>query len=220
MKPKWHHPWPEDRIMSAQRKYGYYELSLLRDIRRESPRGGVFLDVGACFGNHTVYFCLECGAKMVYSFEPCAPSYEVLLENVRLNGIGDRVAPFNIALGRARGTGSVEVRSPRNLGMNKIRVGKGDVEIDTLDSIVRKKGIGRIDVAKIDVEYMEIDVLLGGVETIKTRTPLLYIECVEPNKGRAIRYLRKLGYKYEAYLPGRIIKLRHRGRGGRDCISD
>lgn len=209
MKPKWYHPWPNGRIMSAQRKYGYYELSLLRDIKKESPSGGVFLDIGACFGNHTIYFCLECGAKMVYSFEPYTPSYEVLLENTRLNKVGNRVMSLNIALGAAKGKGNVEVRSSRNLGMNRIRVGEGDVEIDTLDSVVMKNRIGRIDVAKIDVEYMEMDVLLGGKETIRRYTRLLYIECVEPNKGRAIRYLRKLGYKYEAYLPGRIIKLRH-----------
>ena len=48
--------------MAIQESGTYYERDLLDAIRGRHLQG-TFVDVGAHYGNHTVYFALECGAQ-------------------------------------------------------------------------------------------------------------------------------------------------------------
>src|SRR5215212_9698872 len=61
--------------------------------------GDLFADVGANVGAYTVLASGVAGANTI-SFEPSASSYQFLRRNVQLNGMLDKVATHNVALGR------------------------------------------------------------------------------------------------------------------------
>lgn len=53
-----------------------------------------------------------------------------------------------------------------------------------------------MDVIKIDVEGMEMDVLQGAVNTLKKHKPLLYIETTTDDKLQLVySFLKKFNYK-------------------------
>lgn len=54
-------------------------------------------DVGASIGDTAIYFARK-GAKKVYAYEPLKEQYELLVENVRLNGFEDVIIPINCAV--------------------------------------------------------------------------------------------------------------------------
>src|SRR3954471_8279882 len=76
-----------DHITLAIEKSGtYYEHELLHAIST-LPRGGTFVDAGAHYGNHGVFFGLECGPARMVSIEPNPGTYAGLVRNLEDNGL-------------------------------------------------------------------------------------------------------------------------------------
>lgn len=61
------------------------------------PEGAVFYDVGAATGLFSMYAALRPGLS-VYAFEPKATSFGVMVEQLALNDLGERVFPIPVAL--------------------------------------------------------------------------------------------------------------------------
>src|SRR4051795_6599922 len=79
-----------DHITLAIEKSGtYYEHELLHAIST-LPRGGTFVDAGAHYGNHSVFFGLECGADRIVSIEPNPTTYAGLVRNLEKNRLPAR----------------------------------------------------------------------------------------------------------------------------------
>lgn len=128
-------------------------------------------DAGANTGVYAVQQARR-GAR-VYAFEPNPDCYRRLRKAVAANGLEDRVTALNCALGAA--AGSVELIVPKGLTtMGSLRpewtsAGGGhgvSVPVDTIDRVASVQGIRRIDLLKVDVEGLEIDVLQGARETL------------------------------------------------------
>lgn len=77
----------------------YFERKELEQIRDYVKPGYRILDIGANIGNHTLFFCNECGAEKVYSFEPCKDTFDVLRRNIDINHLSQCVEAFNVACG-------------------------------------------------------------------------------------------------------------------------
>jgi FkbM family methyltransferase len=150
-----------------------------RDLRR-------IYDVGASVGNHTVWFGASWPAAVVYAFEPHAPSYDVLVEAVKANGMASRtvICPYGLGAHTDRGA-VVEVG---NEGMNRVVEGD-DVSIYALDSLAFRDP----DLIKIDVEGMEHEVLTGAHATLLRSHPALY---VEGDLARLLEHLAPYGYRH------------------------
>jgi hypothetical protein len=56
--------------------------------------------------------------------------------------------------------------------------------------------LDRVDLLKIDVEGMEIDVLGGAEATLKKHMPQLYIEVIKSDSDEMKSILRSFGYRY------------------------
>lgn len=81
----------DTRIDTCIRAGRWYEHKMLGLITR-TARAGVFLDIGANIGHHTLYFSLFCPSTKVLSFEPLPEHCELILKNVINNGISQKVS--------------------------------------------------------------------------------------------------------------------------------
>jgi hypothetical protein len=62
----------------------------------------------------------------------------------------------------------------------------------SVDSI----GLPRLDLMKIDVEGMEMEVLEGASQTVGRFHPILVVENIKTDKEALTRYLDSFGYRY------------------------
>ncbi len=192
--------------MAIQESGTYYESDLLDAIRRRRPRG-TFVDVGAHYGNHTMYFALECGAERVVAIEPNATSFDGLLANVRANGISHRVVALRIAIHpRCEHVTVVPlpwqpdpgtlIQARTNSGMIGVIPTSDGSEIPAvrLDDIL--SSFGEIAVVKVDAEDLSVDALESGMTVLKRDRPLVAVEAAsDPEQGRLRRLLLPLGYE-------------------------
>lgn len=168
--------------------------------------GDLFVDVGANVGAYTVLASGVAGANTV-SFEPSASSYEFLRRNVQLNGMLDKVATHNVALGSEHGV----ARFTEGLGTENHLSADGDlsgtreVKVEALDTMLQ--GL-KPTLLKIDVEGFETRVLAGATQTL--REPSLQAFIVErSNLGTAFGFdenklhgeIRALSFTPTVYSP-------------------
>lgn len=138
----------------------------------EVQPGDVVLDLGAFNGNSAIVLGRRAGPEgKVYAFEPNPSTQDVWRRNIERVGLtnaelvpqGVSAAPSRLRFSRA---GAASRISPH-----------GDVEVDitTIDTFVRERGLGRVDFLKFDIEGFESDALSGCVETIRRFRPKIAI---------------------------------------------
>jgi FkbM family methyltransferase len=165
--------------MMVQMAMGTYEPAKYAMIRRHLRAGMTFIDAGANRG----YFTLQAaklvgGTGRVVAIEPAPENYSYLQRSIELNGYTHtRVLP--IALGDHDGTASLQIlgRSTEHtlaqLDPKYKDLPKVTVPIKTLDSVVAQENLGRVDMVKIDVQEVELEVLRGAVQTLRANPQLV-----------------------------------------------
>jgi FkbM family methyltransferase len=153
------------------------DAAIVRLARAVVPRDGVFIDVGANVGIHTLAIARhvsEGGA--VVAFEPHPINYRLLVHNLKQNQL-HHVAAENFGLADApatlTGTGCAD-------GGNWSLASQGDYRFDVrlvrLDDYLRDHPLPRLDLMKMDIEGAEVRALRGARQTIKRFRPLIVFE--------------------------------------------
>lgn len=131
------------------------------------------VDLGGHIGVFSVLAAKRATNGTVYAFEPMKDNYEVLLSNLKLNGI-DNVVAENIAISKETGQSKLYLSSQESakkvgyitgghsLFPSKERDKTILVETQTLDSVMKRLGISSIDYLKIDTEGSEFDILYSA----------------------------------------------------------
>ena len=127
----------------------------------------VIVDVGANIGFFTMRQMLRFGSNLkLIAFEPDPATYERLEKNV--NRMRKRTRSDIRCVNRALDEHAGEAKFVRDVSVESHVVdGPTDapaitVQLDTLDSVVEKEGLDKIDLLKIDVEGHEMKVLAGA----------------------------------------------------------
>lgn len=177
--------------------YGEYCQGELETLRAYIGSGAHIVEVGANIGAMTVPLARTGGIARVLAIEPQPSLHRALATNCELNNL-QNVETMCAAVGAAAGSIVVPVLNydePNNFGgldLDPTRENGHRVPLITLDSL----NLEQLDLLKIDVEGMEIDVLRGGAETIKRLGPIISVENDRPEKSEAlIAELRGLGYE-------------------------
>lgn len=181
-----------DEIQARQISDGFYELPELRQLRQDIGARTAVLDVGANIGNHSIFFIRFMGCKRLVCIEPFHQAYQHLLANLALNvpaGLDLRV--IAAGLGRAEGKVSLVAPSKFNIGLTKIDLTEGDVSLMTADRLI---GEQPVDLVKIDVEGMELDVLAGMTALMSRQRPAVYIETSEATRNLVTDLIINSGY--------------------------
>ena len=132
--------------------------------------GALVFDVGANIGAYTVLFAQWTGAAgRVVACEPSPPSIAGLREQVRLNGVSDRVDIVEAAVSERPGSAAFDCggSSGTNALVPDAESGAHVIRVETtsLDAFCAARGL-HPSVVKIDVEGAELDVLRGARETL------------------------------------------------------
>ena len=173
------------------------DLLQLMSVLQVNVADSSVIDVGANIGNHSIEFARHFGK--VYAFEPNPHTFKLLAFNsdfhpnieVFNHGLSDKDAALQMSEDIVNYGGSSAVRQME--GDTQVRI-----EVKRLDDVAAD--IPDIALIKIDVEGMELKVLQGAVETIRSHQPAIAFEqhareFVGAGETPAIEFLRSLGYQ-------------------------
>lgn len=170
----------------------FYEINMLSYIRDNYKDNLSYVDIGACIGNHTLFFAGIMKAKIVYSFEPVPYIYEFIKDIKEINELNNIII-YNKAISDKNKKEKIKISDyDINIGMSKFDP-KGNLIVNAikLDSIQFEN----IDIVKIDVENGNRKVLFGAKQTLLKHKPDIFIEA-DKDFNYVNSYLNKLGYKF------------------------
>jgi FkbM family methyltransferase len=193
-----------DNISKNILKGNNWEPHIIKFINKYLKEGDVALDIGACFGWHTLQMARSCGKTgKIYAFEPNQINIKLLNKNLEQNNINN-VTVCDIALGHKLmktcicnaytkneinlgdsfisfnyESGIDDINIPLGITKNGniLQITKKLVICMPLDDIVIESNIKFI---KIDVQGFEKMVLEGAIKTINKNRPVMIIEFEDP----------------------------------------
>ncbi|NDG29194.1 FkbM family methyltransferase [bacterium] len=150
------------------------------------------LDVGANIGTISIWLSRIFTKGRIYSFEAQRQVFYQLAGNVALNNLYN-IDVFNYAVSSQEGF--ISVKEPNyfsnhdfgtfSLVETKITQSINNLVVPTisLDTFVEKYKIDSVDLIKIDVEGMDLDVLKGSLNIIERDSPVIYVEHFDNKKS-------------------------------------
>lgn len=171
-----------DHIQQHHLKGEFYEQKELMLITQHFEQGGVFADIGANVGNHSLYVGLFLAPSAIIPFEPNPAVQPTLKINLLLNRLSHIVEDTHIDVGLSDTSGHAEIiiSDTQNLGGAKLQSAEGAGSIQVMQGDLAL-GDRKVDFIKIDVEGMEMRVLAGLEMTIKRCRPKIFIEIDNSN---------------------------------------
>ncbi len=117
------------------------------------------VDIGAHVGTFTIWAALRSPQARCLAVEPNPNTFALLVENIRENGLQERVTAVNAAAGPRPGIGRLELVE-HSLGTRLARGGRGglSVKVESIDNLLAENGMLNVDVFKIDCEGMEYEI--------------------------------------------------------------
>jgi FkbM family methyltransferase len=174
-------------------------------------QGEVVIDVGAHIGAYTISAARIVGKKgLVVALEPDPENFDLLSMNIKLNKLSNVIALRTAAyesdgtsiMHRSEGSGTHSlVRIPEKF------IGEIKVPTVTLDTLVRRFNLDRVDWLKIDVEGAELCVLKGASSALEIVRNLI-AEVWNENQNGVFGILKQRGYKITVlseYVGGKYI---------------
>src|SRR6202790_1787134 len=166
---------------------GAFERSTAITLEKLVKPGDVVFDLGANIGAHTLGLAPSVGsAERVLHFDPPRFAFEQLKRNLALNPeLQARTYPRQVLLAAAPAEDAPkEIFAswplekdasvhPKHRGR---LVTARNATVDTLDRVVAREGIDRLNVIKIDVDGHELPVLQGGLAVLTKFRPVLVME--------------------------------------------
>lgn len=155
----------------------HHEVDFINRMSTSLQAGDTVYDIGANIGVITMLLARrgnEC-ADRIFSFEPEPRNFAQLNANVAANGLQNRVATHQLALGSSEGEVELHIRGVAGEGRHSITEGKGAtdsimVPLTTCSAFAEKSG-SLPDLLKIDVEGAEGQVLSGMSGLLQKRPP-------------------------------------------------
>lgn len=182
-------------------------------------------DVGAHSGHFCRIFSRFAKNGKVYAFEPSCYALSILQRVKKLKRLNNvTIIPSGLGAKEQEITLNIPVKRGRSMGFGLSHLGKQDstrqyleekIYLTTLDKAVTELGLERLDFIKVDIEGYELNMLRGGVETIKKFRPVLFIEMIDhflrrngDSLASAWEFLHDLGYEAHTFK-GATLKKQH-----------
>ena len=169
-------PSEEWRLAVFLNSYGFFEYGTEKYFRSILREGMNVLDIGANLGIYTLH-ALAAGC-FVYSYEPTPNIYNILLDNIGINGFepSGRAQAYNLAVSNIEGEVEFAVY-PNINGHNSFYAVKDNdqrIKVRTICLDHHLRHLTHVDVVKIDVEGAE-PLVLQGMQEIIAKNPAIKI---------------------------------------------
>jgi FkbM family methyltransferase len=181
---------------------GQFERNAIAQCANFIRSDGIVIDIGANIGIHTVHFADLARSGQVICFEPARSTFGYLLRNVQDLA---NVIPLNVALSDLSGlqpffvaadnaySGLKDTKRKPILRQEFIACFKGD---DILLAMLENR---RVDLIKIDVEGLEMQVLSGMRGFVAAHKPVIFCEIFggqqsNPDPASTVQFCVSLGY--------------------------
>jgi FkbM family methyltransferase len=164
-------------ISASLRREGIWEPYETALVQQTLKSGDTFLDAGANLGYFTVLAAACVGAQgKVYAFEPEPRNFDLLQQNVTLNGFDSRVEAARLALAAQAGVGQLHLH-PENLGDHQLYSTDASRQVVTTELVAGAAHLQarceRLDLVKIDTQGAEQEVVQGLLPLLKRSGPTL-----------------------------------------------
>ena len=183
--------------------YQVGEVFVRKTYNKFDYKNKVVIDIGGFIGDSALFFILK-GARKVYVYEVNEEVYKVLLENIRINQLDNKIVAFNKGISNeykreilyiTEKKGSTSFYSSFNIKENIID--KKPIELIPFDEILEEP----VDILKMDCEGSEYDILesiLNNNLSDKIKEGVI-LESHNLDKKRNYEYiielLEKIGFK-------------------------
>lgn len=162
-------------------RHGTWEPEITALLDRFVPNGGVFLDIGANIGFHSLYARTLLGnSGQVIAFEPLPRLHEQMQKSIEANGFTN-ITVHNVALADKVGIGTLSLVD-ENIGasslqsVSRARTVASVVEVPLVKLDSYQSDFSQLDVVKIDIEGSEFEALQGGVQILRKYKPVIILE--------------------------------------------
>ena len=189
---------------------GIYELPTHRFLKSRVPQHATILDLGANIGSVSIPLLKVRTDLRCFAVEAVPWINEYLVRNIDVNGLVNRIVPINLAL-----SDKDDAQLP--FYVTEKYFGKGSlwpswtkehimVSTITVDTLLQRNYIGKVDFVKIDVEGFEYYAFLGGRSLFSgEEAPDILLEFMDwAEKGAGLRPGQAqellMQYGYDLYL--------------------
>jgi FkbM family methyltransferase len=170
----------------------FLERPSLEAIRRRNLRG-IYMDIGANLGGHSVYFSRECPSTKVLAFEGNPEMAELWKNNTSTNQAVPKAELHGHFVSCHRNLDFH--RNPTNAGGSHVEASaQGKHQAKPLDDYANLAE--PIVFIKIDVEGHELEVLKSGEKLLRKHRPELCIEILNADRSEVFAYLQSMGYAW------------------------
>lgn len=189
-------------------RYGVFESDVAFYLLSSLRSGDCFIDIGGHFGYFSMLAREIVGEEgIVVSFEPMPKTREILTRNLTQNAAKAHQIIVPVAAGEKAGNvkfkdfglvGSAFATSETDRGDMASFV-EVDVEIRTIDQVVKESGLSDCRLIKIDAENAELQVVRGALSTLAAFSPRIILETGdgangENNSAEVVALLNQHGY--------------------------
>ena len=191
----------------------------------------VLVDVGANVGMYTVWAAKTRGVR-VFAFEPEAQNYGLLNRNLLMNGLGEQVKAYCLALSDAAGFSELHLAtldaggSCHQLGEKvdfnhrpaQPKFSQGCLAA-RLDDLVRDAVVPPPQHIKIDVDGFEPKVIAGAAQVLRaptTRSLLIEVNQNLPDHMAMVRELNQLGFSHD---PAQVARAERKEGAFKGCAE-
>lgn len=149
--------------------------------------GDVVYDLGSCIGDFAI-LAAHRGAK-VYAFEPDKNNFEILIKNIEINGMKDRIKAYNMAIGPEAGEFGFNNNFENTGGYTMSEDSLLKVPVTTIAHIMNENVHSHIDLLKLDVEGSEYAILsnpdTAQLDKIKTIVGEYHLDINKPHYNKS-----------------------------------
>jgi methyltransferase, FkbM family len=175
-----------------------YEWNVKQFVLDRISEYNVFIDGGACNGEYSIW--LAQNGYRCFAFEPVQSNFEVILKNIELNHLDEKVKAFPYGLGDKKSELRIAF-NPINTGASSLKSDQFSGEpmvakIDTFDSFLPQLNINLSDkiLFKLDVEGMEAEAIAGTTKLVSSFDEVLFlIEVKHSGRQKVVDALNTLG---------------------------
>ncbi|MFI5148960.1 MAG: FkbM family methyltransferase [Bacteroidia bacterium] len=183
---------------------GGWEKESLRLWIKLCQNATVVFDIGANTGIYSLISKAVNRNAVVYALEPVQRVFKKLAENNSLNNYD--IKCIQAAASNSEGTALIydtyeehtySVTINKNLNEEAVKVFTSEIDTLTLDGLIERENLTRLDLIKIDVETHEAEVMEGFRKHLALYKPTILIEILTDEVGKKVQQIvHGLGYLY------------------------